>query len=198
MSAELLQCPFCASTSTRGTGLTAHIRGRHPKEYSKWIKDPHRLQAARKGAAPKTAASASDVPGPAVCPECSKTFKNEAALGGHRAYLHKGPKKVSELASPQIVAAVPTDNALKKGAGAAKLQTPGLSHPAASSPIVNSAHEHLRAAREALVGRDHHIEGELKRLTELQAEKERVRRELDAVNAALQVFGDNFEEPSRQ
>ena len=47
-----------------------------------------------------------------------------------------------------------------------------------------------RRARSALVGRDQDIEGELKRLTELQAEKERVRRELDAVNAALEVFGD--------
>jgi uncharacterized C2H2 Zn-finger protein len=212
MPAQVLQCPFCDTTSSRGTGLTAHIRGRHPKEYAKWLKDPNRLQEARKPASPKKAAtkSASAVFGPAVCPECGKTFKNRGSLVGHMTFIHRAPKKESEPAKAQLVLAVCPEcgktfknrsalgghmasihKDVKKGAEVAKPQIPVLPQPAGSSPTLTSAHEHLRAAREALVGRDQHIEDELQRLTELQAEKERVRRELDAVNAALQVFGDN-------
>jgi hypothetical protein len=35
-----LQCPFCPKTSSRGTGLASHIRGSHPRQYSKWKKNP--------------------------------------------------------------------------------------------------------------------------------------------------------------
>ena len=202
MPTEPLQCPFCSTISTRGTGLTAHIRGRHLKEYSKWVEDPNRLQIALNAATSKKAAtprkssnkSQSAVAGPVICPDCGKAFKSQAALGGHRAYLHKkGPKKAAEPASTRIVAAVSTQSDGKTGTGAAKPRTPAMakSMAAAPRPTLNGAHEHLRAAHEALVGRDEYIEGELKRLTELQTEKEQVRRELDAVNAALQVFGDN-------
>src|ERR1700736_3888724 len=129
MPAQVLQCPFCDTASSRGTGLTAHIRLRHPKEYAKWIKDPNRLLAARKPASPKKAAnkSASAVAGPAVCPECGKTFKSRGALGGHMAYIHKDVKRGAEVAKPQIPA------------------SPQLG---ASRPTLTSAHEHLRAARE--------------------------------------------------
>ena len=49
-----LQCPFCAATSTRGTGLSAHIRAKHPKQYKKWNRNPNRLvEAAEAVAAPK-------------------------------------------------------------------------------------------------------------------------------------------------
>ena len=199
MPTQPLQCPFCATTSTRGTGLTAHIRGRHPKEYSRWVKDPNRLQAALKAAKSNNAAakkkapskSASAVSGSFVCPGCGKAFKTLAALGGHRAYLHKSaPKKAAQPISRQIARAV-SSIAGKRKAGTPKPQIFPSSMAVAPSPILNSAHEHLRAAREALVGRDQYIEGELKRLTELQAEKERVRRELDALDTALEVFGAN-------
>src|ERR1043165_5771599 len=40
---QKLQCPFCAAISTRGTGLSAHVRARHSKEYGKWNKNPNRL-----------------------------------------------------------------------------------------------------------------------------------------------------------
>src|ERR1700736_145814 len=136
MPAQVLQCPFCDTTSSRGTGLTAHIRLRHPKEYAKWIKDPNRLQAARTPASQRKAAkSARAVTGPAVCPECGKTFKNRGALGGHMTYIHKAVEKGAKVAEPQL---------------------PAPPQPAAWSPTLTSAHEHLRAAREALVGRDQH------------------------------------------
>ena len=38
-----LQCPFCATISTRGTGLSSHIRSQHPREYGKWNKNPNKL-----------------------------------------------------------------------------------------------------------------------------------------------------------
>jgi len=47
---QKLQCPFCPAISTRGTGLSAHVRGRHPREYGKWNKNPNRLLEA--GAVP--------------------------------------------------------------------------------------------------------------------------------------------------
>ena len=104
-----------------------------------------------------------------VCPECGKNFKNAGALGGHRAYIHKGWKKETEVIG-----------------GAITLP------PAASSSTANGAHDHLRAARESLIGLEQQFEIELKRLAEVQADRERVRRELDAVNTALQVFGDKI------
>jgi hypothetical protein len=40
---QKLQCPLCPAISTRGTGLSAHVRARHPREYRKWSKNPNRL-----------------------------------------------------------------------------------------------------------------------------------------------------------
>src|ERR1051326_8182811 len=40
---QKLQCPFCSSISMRGTGLSAHVRGQHAKEYAKWNKNPNRI-----------------------------------------------------------------------------------------------------------------------------------------------------------
>jgi hypothetical protein len=38
MAQQLLQCPFCPKTSSRGTGLASHIRGTHPAQYGSWQK----------------------------------------------------------------------------------------------------------------------------------------------------------------
>ncbi len=48
-----LHCPFCSKISTRGTGLSAHVRTQHPREYSKWNKNPNRLLEAAAAAAPQ-------------------------------------------------------------------------------------------------------------------------------------------------
>ena len=40
---QKLQCPFCSAISVRGTGLSAHIRGQHAKEYANWNKNPNRI-----------------------------------------------------------------------------------------------------------------------------------------------------------
>src|ERR1700680_3223246 len=43
LTPQKLQCPFCTALSIRGTGLSAHVRARHPREYGKWNKNPNRL-----------------------------------------------------------------------------------------------------------------------------------------------------------
>ena len=50
---QRLQCPFCSTISTRGTGLSAHVRGQHPREYGKWNKNPNRLLEAAGAALPQ-------------------------------------------------------------------------------------------------------------------------------------------------
>jgi hypothetical protein len=50
---QKLQCPFCPAISTRGTGLVAHVRARHPKEYGKWNRNPNRLLEADAAASPQ-------------------------------------------------------------------------------------------------------------------------------------------------
>jgi hypothetical protein len=48
-----LQCPFCTTISTRGTGLSSHIRSQHPREYGKWNKNPSKLADAAAAALPR-------------------------------------------------------------------------------------------------------------------------------------------------
>jgi hypothetical protein len=48
-----LQCPFCSAISTRGTGLVAHVRAKHPRDYRKWNKNPNRLLEAGAASSPK-------------------------------------------------------------------------------------------------------------------------------------------------
>ena len=50
---QKLQCPFCSTISTRGTGLSSHIRAQHPREYGKWNKNPNRLPEAAAAVSPQ-------------------------------------------------------------------------------------------------------------------------------------------------
>ena len=50
---QKLQCPFCTALSIRGTGLVAHVRAKHPREYGKWNKNPNRLHEADAAASPQ-------------------------------------------------------------------------------------------------------------------------------------------------
>lgn len=50
---QKLQCPFCSTISTRGTGLSSHVRAQHPREYGKWNKNPNRLLDAAAAASPQ-------------------------------------------------------------------------------------------------------------------------------------------------
>src|SRR5215472_10710433 len=49
---QKLQCPFCSTVSTRGTGLSSHIRTQHRREYGKWNQNPNRLLEAAAAASP--------------------------------------------------------------------------------------------------------------------------------------------------
>src|SRR5262245_56111433 len=79
-----LQCPFCATISTRGTGLSSHIRSQHPREYGKWNKNPNRLADAAAAASParasaKTAHKDAVLPTPvAVAPQARRPSKAES------------------------------------------------------------------------------------------------------------------------
>ena len=50
---QKLQCPFCSAISTRGTGLAAHVRAKHPRAYGKWNKNPNRMLEADAAASPQ-------------------------------------------------------------------------------------------------------------------------------------------------
>jgi hypothetical protein len=50
---QKLQCPFCPVIATRGTGLSAHVRAKHPREYGRWNKNPNRLRDAEAAASPE-------------------------------------------------------------------------------------------------------------------------------------------------
>jgi hypothetical protein len=56
MPKQDLQCPFCPKTSSRGTGLASHIRGSHPRQYSKWKKNRKALQNNGSGNSPSKGA----------------------------------------------------------------------------------------------------------------------------------------------
>jgi hypothetical protein len=53
----------------------------------------------------------------------------------------------------------------------------------------NGAHEHLKTALLELTQRNRQIDDELARMEGLQAEKEIISKQIDAVNVALQAFG---------
>jgi uncharacterized C2H2 Zn-finger protein len=104
------------------------------------------------------------------CPQCGKIFQNAQGLSGHLRYLHPKPKRPASVPEP------------------AAEQQAKVSAPA---PVPNTgAHEHLKAAFAVLNQRDREIDQAITRLEALKAEKETVRRELEAVTAALNVFGE--------
>ncbi len=52
MPSSDFHCPFCEQTSPKPQGLSDHIRNRHQKQYSKWLKTPGRLAPTQKAATP--------------------------------------------------------------------------------------------------------------------------------------------------
>ena len=79
---QKLQCPFCSTISTRGTGLSSHVRAQHPREYGKWNKNPNRL--------PEAAAAVSPQQEP----------KRNLRLQTGQATAKVGPRKVAVTAQP--------------------------------------------------------------------------------------------------
>jgi hypothetical protein len=76
---------------------------------------------------------------------------------------------------------------------AAKIQASAVAVAAGDgkrgTPVFNTgAHEHLATALEMLTQRSRQIEEELARVETLQAEQDMIRKQIDAINAAMQVF----------
>jgi hypothetical protein len=62
---QKLHCPFCSSTSTRGTGLSAHVRSQHPAQYRKWNRNPNRIAEAATAPRPEVIRKAQPIRPPA-------------------------------------------------------------------------------------------------------------------------------------
>lgn len=125
-----------------------------------------------------------------VCPECAKEFQNLAGLRGHLAYKHKAPPKVEKSTKPRPPKAREKE---KKGDSVTRSETGPGTTTAPAAPIAavsnTAAHEHLKTALQELTQRNRQIDEELARMESLQVEKEMMRKQIDAVNSALQAFG---------
>jgi hypothetical protein len=129
-----------------------------------------------------------------TCPHCGQTFARPQALGGHIRYKH------GSLTSPQPAQAEAKQ--VKKAATTPKPKSlvtaeslPSPVNVPAATPEVppagvsnNGAHDHLKTALEELTQCSRQIDEELSHMGALQAEKEIIRRQIDAVNSALQAF----------
>jgi len=130
------------------------------------------------------------------CPHCGQIFQRAQGLAGHIRYKHAAV--VSKAAQPT---AKKNGNAVPALEPVAPLLGPGespsetksvpttASVSAAQGVPNNGAHEHLKTALEALSQRQQQIDAKLTRMEALQSEKEMIRKQLDAVNTALQAFG---------
>jgi uncharacterized C2H2 Zn-finger protein len=124
------------------------------------------------------------------CPHCGQTFQRAQALGGHIRYKHAS--LASKPARPKEKEKEKKDNS-RKAPESLPVTTPAPTVPAASVPMLTTvpstgAQEHLQTALQELTERNHQIDEDLARLEGLQAEKEIIRKQIDAVNSALQAF----------
>jgi hypothetical protein len=119
-----------------------------------------------------------------TCPHCDQTFNRSQGLAGHIRYKH-AERLPSKTAQPKA-----KNEEEKKGITVSMSE----SFPAAQSAPVPvavpniGAHEHLKTALEALTQRKRYIDEELVRMEALQAEKETIRKQIDALNLAMQAF----------
>lgn len=131
-----------------------------------------------------------------TCPHCGQTFGRAQALGGHIRFKHGSISSSlpaqAEAGKAKNVAAPPTPERVP----APESSPLSIATPAATSEaqpgVVSSdgAHEHLKTALEKLTQRSRQIDEELSRMEALQAEKELIRKQIEAVNSALQAFAN--------
>ena len=129
-----------------------------------------------------------------TCPHCGQTFSRPQALGGHIRYKHGSisppqpapaeAKNVKQATTPPMPKSVLTPESspllVKVPEAASEAQPVAVAK--------NGAHEHLKTALEELTQRSRQIDEELSRMEALQAEKETIRKQIDAVNSALHAF----------
>jgi hypothetical protein len=109
-----------------------------------------------------------------VCPHCGKAFHSRG-LPGHIRYNHPG--------NPSVLTALPKDEAEEP-----KVKRQSVKLVAPATAVNTSVYQSLQTAIEVLKKRDREIQEELFRLADLQAEKEAIGRELEAVETAIKVF----------
>ncbi len=104
------------------------------------------------------------------CPHCGKIFQAPQGLAGHIRFAH-ADKFTARKVQPE--------------------QKDGKRDTGVPIPVSmpnTGAHEHLKTALEVLMQRNREIEEQLARIEPLQAEKETVRKQIEAVNTAMQPF----------
>jgi uncharacterized C2H2 Zn-finger protein len=118
-----------------------------------------------------------------TCPHCDQTFNRSQGLAGHIRYKHAEtlPSKTAQ----------PKAKKEKKKGSRVSMSESFLAAQSAAVPVAvpsTGAHEHLKTALEAVTQRNRHIDEELVRMEALQAEKETIRKQIDALNLAMQAF----------
>jgi hypothetical protein len=76
-----------------------------------------------------------------------------------------------------------------QAARSAREKSPAAGEDKRGKPVLNTgAYEHLATALEMLTQRSRQIEEELARVETLQAEQDMIRKQIEAINAAMPVF----------
>ena len=115
LKSQKLQCPFCSTVSTRGTGLSSHVRTQHSREYGKWNKNPNRLlEAAAAASAQKEPRKTS----PPARPKAKEKEKKDNRMTAPASVL--GPTPASTVS---VAASVPMPGAAPNSAAHEHLQT---------------------------------------------------------------------------
>ena len=122
------------------------------------------------------------------CPHCGKTFQRAQALGGHVRYVH-----ADKLGLPKVVTTKQNAKTQEKRRPLKETKPraapPGAGEDKRGKPVLNTgAYEHLATALEMLTQRSRQIEEELARVETLQAEQDMIRKQIEAINAAMPVF----------
>ena len=209
---QKLQCPFCSTISTRGTGLSAHVRGQHAKEYRKWNSNPNRLSEAaaasaqqepktnrrlhavrspeltevRKAAVPAQARQEQPSESAAPASQTGKTFSMMKAFS----CPVMGCGKISPR--PQGLAAhvrnAHPEHWKKFGTKPATVSETPTQSVQTTNAAPNSPLEHLELAITVLRNKQEAGRAEIQRLTGLQAEEADITRQLEALTQARAAF----------
>ena len=129
------------------------------------------------------------------CPHCGRAFERPQALASHLRFAHADtlPSKTAHLQAKKKEEKGRTEPTLGSvPVAVAAVPASALAPVTLPVPVVVSstgAHEHLKTVLEGLTQRQRQVEEELSRMAALQSEKEILRKQIDALNLAMQAFG---------